>query len=112
MIQILLLCTLLPFTTAQDPTIDKPQVVQITPSLCMDDFLAVDMDKLFSNQNTNQKLQLSFNPLNMTHCYLYMENFRTKVHGFNIYSQCYVDEQYLYVERTDNQLIDVDNGCN
>lgn len=82
------------------------EMITVQPSLCMDDFLAVDFDKIRSGDHNEEmkNLGITMDASEMTKCYEYLENFRSKIHGFNIYSQCYVDEEFLHVEKGDHRI--------
>lgn len=69
---------------------------QTLQSICMDDFLAVDMDRLENSSTTH------WDKNELVDCFEYIADFKSKIRGFNTYAECYINEEYLTVLLANN----------
>ena len=79
------------------------------PSVCMDDFLAVNMEDIIKLRTANKGNLTDFEFDSITgryDCYNnnQIPNYSSKVHGFNINSYCYVPKDYLWVKRGNHSI--------
>ena len=75
---------------------------KIIRSICMDDFLSIDIEKLEEDEEIKN---IYYKPNELQECYDYISEMKTKIRGFNTYAECYVNKEYLTINFGNNLTV-------
>ena len=81
---------------------------KLLKSVCMDDFLAVNKNQISNITEENEKIYQFNKNYTIKKCFDYMENYTRLIFGYNVHSECFIQEDQINLMKGDNSVV---NRC-